>query len=117
MQQNIAQSLNSDFIHHQFQDLVAMVNKPTTTPNQLVQSIEALEKLMLAHVKNSSASLDTIPMMTPLEQDLLQSLQEIENGEIEFIDENYIANLTKNLHHYSVDLGDKITHEAMTIYE
>lgn len=113
---NTQATVTADFIHHQFTDLVNMLNQPTATPKQLIESIQALEKLMLEQVLPFSAE-ETIT--TPLEQDLLQSLQDIENGDIEIIDETYFAKMVKQpvAKNDLLDSEKDIENQVVTIYE
>lgn len=113
---NSQKMVTADFIHHQFADLVKMVNQSTATPQQLIKSIQALEKLMLEQVLPFSPE---EKITTPLEQDLLQSLQDIENGDIEIIDETYFANMLKQpvAKDELIESGKDIANQAVTIYE
>lgn len=115
-------TMSADFIHHRFTDLVNMVNQPTATPTQLIESIQALEKMLLEQMGIEQV-LPSITQEkstnTPLEQDLLQSLQDIENGDIEIIDETYFVKMqnqpvTKN---ELLDSEKDIVNQAVTIYE
>ncbi|MBS9779766.1 MAG: hypothetical protein KGV51_03985 [Moraxellaceae bacterium] len=79
------ETIPQKYIHNQFNQLIDTVKTQPLNQEQLINNIQLVEKSIL--------SMNIKTYQTPLEEDLLQSWEDIKNGDIEVIDDDYINKL------------------------
>ncbi len=81
----IIETIPQKYIHNQFNHLIDTVKTQSLNQEELINNIQLVEKSILAMNKKT--------YQTPLEDDLLQSWEDIKNGDVEVIDDDYINKL------------------------